>query len=145
MDIVTGNFTIFQTYTNSTADISSYGLNIGLDTKINDKFNFGINYTYAQFNFDQATDADFTAGFNTPKHKVKISFGSNKLFDRVGFNINAKWSDEYLLQATIANAVVPSRTLIDAQINYSIPKMKSVFKIGGSNIGGKEYQSAKGC
>ncbi|MCF6213753.1 MAG: TonB-dependent receptor [Flavobacteriaceae bacterium] len=144
IDIATGNYTVFQTYTNSTADISSYGLNIGLDTKFNDKFNLGFNYTYAQFNFNQASDADFKAGFNTPQHKLKVSFGSTNLFERVGFNINARWSDKYLWQASIANAMMPSRTVIDAQINYSIPKMKSVFKIGGSNLGGKEYQSAVG-
>ena len=144
MDIATGQFTVFQTYTNSTADISSSGFNLGLDTKFAEKFDFGVNYTYADFDFDQATDADFTAGFNTPKHKIKFSLGSTKLFERVGFNVNVKWSDEYLWQASIANALMPSRTLVDAQVNYSMPKLKSVFKIGGSNLGGKEYQSAVG-
>ena len=30
------------------------------------------------------------------------------------------------------------------QINYSVPKWKTMFKIGGSNLGGKEYVSAPG-
>ena len=44
----------------------------------------------------------------------------------------------------IANAVVPSTSIFDAQINYTIPKIKSMFKIGGSNIGGNPYMVAPG-
>ncbi len=143
-DLVTGNFTAFQTYTNSDADVSSYGLNIGLDTKIAG-FNLGVNYTLSKLEFDQEEDPDFLVGFNTPEHKVKVSFGHTKLFENFGFNVNARYSTEYLWQASIANAFVKERTVFDAQINYTVPKIKSTFKIGGSNIGGDEYQSAPGA
>ncbi|MGA9269089.1 MAG: hypothetical protein WBV45_00600, partial [Lutimonas sp.] len=53
-------------------------------------------------------------------------------------------SDEYLWQSSIANAVVPSRTVVDTQVNFVIPEIKSMFKFGASNIGGGEYQSAVG-
>ncbi|MFI1744927.1 TonB-dependent receptor [Thalassobellus sediminis] len=144
VDVATGNFQVFNVYTNSSADVSSYGGVIGLSTKIAKKFDFGLNYTYSKLDFDQSTDPDFSAGFNTPEHKVKVSLGNPELFKNFGFNINARWSDEYFWQATIANAIIPSRTLVDAQINYSVPSMKSTFKIGGTNLGGKEYQSAVG-
>ena len=143
IDIVTGNFRFFQTYTNSKGDVSSYGLNIGLDTKIFNRLNIGANYTYAKLDFDQATDPDFSVGFNTPEHKVKFSLGG-EIFENMGFNVNVRWSDEYLWQASIANALIPSRTVVDAQINYAVPKLKSVFKIGATNLGGDEYQSAVG-
>jgi len=143
-DVATGNFRAIQTYTNSLGDVSSYGASLGLDTKIGG-FGFGVNYTYAKLDFDQATDPDFQAGFNTPEHKVKVSFGNPKLFKNFGFNINGRWSDEYFWQSSSSNAIVDSRTVIDAQLNYSVPKIKSTFKIGGSNIGGKEYFSAPGA
>ena len=142
-DVATGNFTAFQTYTNSSADVSSYGANIGLNTRVAG-FDLGVNYTYAKLDFDQAEDPDFSVGFNTPEHKVKASFGHTNLLENFGFNVNFKWSDEFLWQASIANAIVSERTVVDAQINYSVPKIKSTFKIGGSNLGGKEYQSALG-
>jgi outer membrane receptor protein involved in Fe transport len=144
-DIASGNFRVIQTYTNSKADVSSYGATIGLDTKVGNGFTIGINYTYAKLDFDQASDPDFQAGFNTPENKVKVSFGNPKLFKNFGFNINGRWSDEYFWQSSSANAIVDSRTVIDAQLNYSIPKWKSTFKIGGSNIGGNEYFSAPGA
>ena len=142
-DIVNGNTTAFQTYTNASADVSSYGANIGLNTKLFG-FDLGASYTYAKLDFDQEDDPDFSAGFNTPEHKVKLSLGHNNLFKNFGFNINARWSDEYFWQASIANAVMPERTVVDAQINLRIPKLKSTFKIGGSNLGGDEYRSAVG-
>jgi len=145
IDLATGNFKAFLTYTNSLAEVNSYGGVISLSTKIAKDYKFSINYTYAQFDFDQASDPDFKAGFNTPKHKVKVSFGNRKLFENFGFGVNLRWSDEYLWEASIANALMPSRTVVDAQINYSIPSIKSIFKIGATNLGGKEYQSAVGA
>lgn len=142
-DVASGNIQAFSVYTNSTADVASYGANIGLNTKVKG-FNIGVNYTYAKLDFDQAKEPDFSAGFNTPEHKVKLSFGNENLFKNLGFNVNARWNNSYLWQATFANAVIPERTVIDAQISLNVPKIKSVFKIGGANLGGKEYQSAPG-
>lgn len=143
-DAFSGQVTGFQTYTNSEADISSYGGSMGLNTRIFNKLDLGLSYTLAKFDFDQESDPDFAAGFNTPEHKVKFSLGSQNIIGNLGFNINVRWSDEYFWQSTIANAVIPQRTVGDAQINYSVPKINSLFKFGGSNLGGKEYQSAPG-
>ncbi|MBT7705297.1 MAG: TonB-dependent receptor, partial [Polaribacter sp.] len=137
-----GDYTVFSTYTNTSADINSYGASIGLTTKIFGGFNLGANYTYAKFDFDQASDPDFEAGFNTPEHKVKIQFGKQNVFKNFGFNINARWQDEYRWESTFLDADIASRTVIDAQINYSVPAWKSVFKVGGANLTGQEYLSA---
>ena len=139
-----GDFTAFQTYTNSAADISSYGASIGLNTKILDGFSLGLNYTFSKFDFDQDSDPDFEAGFNTPEHKVKLQFGKTDLFKNFGFNINARWQDEYRWESTFLDATIASRTVLDAQVNYSVPTWKSIFKLGGANLTGKEYLSAPG-
>ena len=140
----TGNYTVFQVNTNSSADVNSYGAAISLSTKIAKKFDFSVNYAFAKLDFDQAAEPDFSTGFNTPEHKVKVSFGNENLFENFGFGVNVRWSDYYFWQASIANAIMPARTVVDAQINYSIPSLKSIFKIGGTNLGGKEFQSAVG-
>ncbi|MCF6279509.1 MAG: TonB-dependent receptor [Flavobacteriaceae bacterium] len=138
------DFQPFSLYTNSAAEIDSYGAGLGLSTKIWGSYNFGINYTYSKFDFDQATDPDYEAGFNTPEHKVKLQFGNPKAFKNFGFNVNVRWNDEYLWQSTFIDAIVDARTVIDAQVSYSMPKWKSTFKIGGANLGGQEYLSAPG-
>ncbi|MFH6603328.1 TonB-dependent receptor domain-containing protein [Maribacter algicola] len=137
------DFLPFQTYTNSLADISSYGAGLGLSTNLGG-FDMGVNYTYAKMDFDRASEPGFEPSFNTPEHKVKASFGNAALFKNFGFNVNWRWNDWYLWEASFADGYIPSRNLVDAQINYSVPSIKSVFKLGGSNIFGEEYVSAPG-
>ncbi len=41
--------------------------------------------------------------------------------------------------------MIDSRFTADAMLNYALPKWKSMFKIGGTNLGGKDYKSAPGA
>ncbi len=142
--IQNGDRVTFSTYTNTEAKISSYGMTIGIDTKIFNGFTLGVNYAWSKFDFDQASDPDFEAGFNTPEHKLKVQFGNPNLFKNFGFNISTRWQTEYLWQSTFLDGVVDARTVVDAQINYRVPSWKSTFKFGGANLSGQEYFSAPG-
>ncbi|PIX08366.1 MAG: hypothetical protein COZ75_12395 [Flavobacteriaceae bacterium CG_4_8_14_3_um_filter_34_10] len=139
-----GDVKAFQTYTNSDADVKSYGASIGLGTKILGNFDLDGNYTFADEDFDQASSPDFRTSFNTPKHKVKVSFGNTELIKNLGFNINYRWSDSFVWQATFADGKVPAYSVVDAQINYTIPIIKSTLKVGAANIGNNEYFTAFG-
>ncbi|NHF58775.1 TonB-dependent receptor [Flavobacteriaceae bacterium TP-CH-4] len=134
----------YQTYTNAEVPITSYGVTAGVDAKVFGNFDVGVNYTFAEFDFDQAAFPDFRPSFNTPKHKVKASFGNTALFENFGFNLNYRWSDDYFWQNTFADGPIPSFSVLDAQINYEVPSIKSVFKVGGSNILNEEYFTAVG-
>ncbi len=140
------DFQAYQVYTNSLLDINSYGGTFGIDAKIFGNFDIGANYTYAKLDFDQAAAPDFEPSFNTPEHKVKASFGNTALFENFGFNVNYRWSDSFLWQQTftLTDGIVPSFSVFDAQVNYTVPSIKSTFKLGGSNILGEEYFSAIG-
>jgi len=139
-----GNYRAYQLYTNTDVEIKSFGFGVGLSKKIIADFELGANYNYAQFDFDQAKDPSFEAGFNTPKHRVKVSLGNERLFKNFGFNVSGRWNSEYMWQSSFADGVIESATVIDAQINYGIPKLKSVLKLGAANIGGKEYYQVIG-
>jgi len=129
---------------NSDADISSYGLGLGVSTKVLDGFNLGFNYSYAKFKEKGASNADFEAGFNTPEHKVKVQFGKTSLFKNFGFNVNFRWQDSFLWESSYYDAMIDARSVLDAQVNYRMPQLKSTLKVGGANLGGKEYFSAPG-
>jgi len=58
--------------------------------------------------------------------------------------MNVRWQNAFVWESTFLDATVDGRTVLDAQINYSIPKFKSVIKLGGANLGGQEYFSAPG-
>lgn len=140
-----GEYRTYQLYTNSDVEINSLGFGVGLSRKIISNFELGVNYNYAQFDFDQAKDPSFEPGFNTPKHRIKMSIGNDKLFKNFGFNVSGRWNSEYLWQAGFADGIIKEATVIDAQINYGIPKLKSVVKLGAANIGGKEYYQVIGA
>lgn len=139
-----GDFQPFQVYTNSPADVKSFGASVGLYTKIFTDYDLEGSYTYAEEDFDQSSAPDFRTNFNTPKHKVKFSFGNPEVYRNFGFNINYRWSDTYFWQASFADGVVPAFSVVDAQINYKIPSIKSMLKAGATNIGGEDYFTAYG-
>ncbi|OSY88901.1 membrane protein [Tenacibaculum holothuriorum] len=138
------DLTRFSIKTNSTAEVSSYGAGLGLKTKFFKKFDFGLAYNWARFRFDRSTDEEFKPGFNTPEHKVKVQFGNANLFKNFGFNINARWQNSFVWESRFLDGVVDARTILDAQVNYRVPSIKSRFKLGGTNLTGKEYIVAPG-
>ena len=140
-----GDRRVYQVYTNTTAQITSLGFGVGLSKKVYKDFELGVNYNYAQFDFDQTEDPSFIAGFNTPKHRIKGSFGNAKVTKNLGFNVNVRWNTEYLWQSSFGDGMIPENTVLDAQVNYGIPKLKSVIKVGATNLFGKDYLQVVGA
>ena len=142
--IQNGDYQAYQTYTNSDANVNSYGTALGVTTKVLNDFDLGFNYTYAKLDFDQENNPDFRTNFNTPEHKVKATFGNTELFKNFGFNLAWRWSDAYFWEASFGDGEVPAYHTIDAQINYRVPSLKSTFKAGATNLLGDEYFTAFG-
>jgi outer membrane receptor protein involved in Fe transport len=138
------DFRDYQTYNNSEADVNSYGGSIGLDLKVFGDFDLGGSYTFTRQDFDQAAFPDFLTSFNTPEHKTKLSFGNTEVFKNVGFNVAWRWSDNYFWQATFGDGDIPAYHVVDAQINFIIPSLKSSLKVGATNLLGDEYFTAIG-
>ena len=137
--LVRGDRRIYQVYSNTSADVASLGFGVGLSKKVYKNFELGANYNYSQLDFDQSQDPGFVTGFNTPKHRVKASLGNTRLFKNFGFNTNVRWNSEYFWESSFADGMIPSTTVVDAQINYAVPTCKLLFKVGATNIGGKDY------
>ncbi|HNP33930.1 MAG TPA: hypothetical protein PKN96_11620, partial [Flavobacterium sp.] len=137
--IQNGDRRVYQIYDNSRAQVTSLGFGIGVSKKVYKDFELSANYNYAEYKFDQAEDPSFIPSFNTPKHRIKASLGNPKLFKNFGFNTNIRWNTEYLWQSSFADGMVPENVVFDAQINYAIPAVKSVLKVGANNLFGKDY------
>ena len=52
---------------------------------------------------DVNANPDFRTSFNTPEHKVKVSFGNTEVFKNFGFNLAWRWSDTDYWQATFGD------------------------------------------
>jgi iron complex outermembrane recepter protein len=135
----------YQVYTNTDVEVKSLGLGLGLSKKIYKDFELSGNYNYSEFEFDQNQDTNFEASFNTPKQRVKGSISNDKLFKNFGFNLSARWNSEYKWESSFVDGMIDAATVVDAQVNYTVPSMKSTFKIGAANLGGKEYTQVFGA
>ncbi|WP_452220012.1 TonB-dependent receptor [Lacinutrix salivirga] len=142
--VANGDFQAYSAYTNSEADVNSYGASIGLSTKVLGGFDLGGSYTFTKQDFDQASNPDFQTNFNTPEHKFKASFGHTEVVKNLGFNVSYRFSDDYFWEATFGNGIVPEFHVVDAQVNYKIPSLKSIVKVGATNLTGSEYFTAFG-
>ncbi|NNF82343.1 MAG: TonB-dependent receptor [Flavobacteriaceae bacterium] len=142
--LANGDYVTYQTYTNSEVDVNSYGGSIGISTKVFGDFDLSGNYTYTKQDFDQDAFPDFRTNFNTPEHKVKLSFGNTELFENFGFKASWRWSDTYFWQAAFGDGDIPAFHVLDAQINYTVPSLKTTFKAGATNLLGDEYYTAFG-
>lgn len=140
-----GDMRIFNLYTNSRTEVTSYGFGLGLSKKVYKDFEVGVNYNYADFEFDKNEDPNFIPGFNTPKHRLKAMIFNPNAFKNFGFNVSARWTDEYTWESNFINGKVPENTVIDAQVNYLIPKWKTQLKVGASNLFGDDYIQVLGA
>lgn len=129
----------FSIYTNAPGQVTAQGAVAGFT------YNFLKGYTAgANYNWNKLGDVPegFIAEFNTPEHKVNISFGNRKVTDRLGFNLTWRWQDGFDWQSSFTNYTlypVPAYNTLDAQVSYRIPSLKSTFKLGGSNIFNQKY------
>ena len=138
------DFETWSSYTNSPAEISSWGVSVGMATKIFGNFDLSGSYTKSKLEFEQALYPDFRTNWNTPEHKFKAQFGNTELFRNFGFNVAWRYWSEYLWQASFGDGMVPETHVLDAQFNLTVPKWKSTIKVGATNIGGDEYFTAFG-
>ncbi len=142
--ISNGDFQAYSAYTNSEADVNSYGASLGLNMKVFGNFDLGGSYTFTKLDFDREANPDVMLNFNTPEHKFKASFGNPEVFKNIGFNIAYRFSDDYFWEATFGEGLVPEFHTVDAQVNFRVPSIKSEFKVGGTNLLGNEYFTAFG-
>src|SRR5687767_4998558 len=140
----TNNNKLYSVVTNSDTKVKTWGAGIGFDYKMaKNFFSFFNAYT------DNLTDvpSGFQSGFSTPKYRLNAGFGNSGLGkkERIGFNVNLRWQDEFYWESGgLADGTVNAYTTIDAQVNYRLPKIKSMIKLGGTNITNKYYQTGFG-
>ncbi len=141
--IMNGAYKVFGAYTNSEAPISSVGVDFNLGYH-NNTFRANVIYSYAEMGFNRDKYPDLLVSFNTPKNTFKFIMSDTNLFKNLGYSLTYKWMDEYYWEATFASETVPAHSTVDAMLSYSIPKYNLMFKVGGSNIFGKDYMVAPG-
>lgn len=136
--------TIFSLYSNSPEQITSYGAGVGLTYNLPKGYSINGNYSYADFSVDEVPGRVYNAGFNTPNNKFSIGVSNRKLTKNLGFNINYRWQEGFEWFSSFGTWDVPEFGVIDAALSYRVSTIKSVVKLGGTNLGGTDYRTNLG-
>lgn len=136
--------TIYSPYRNSSEDVTSTGIGLGLTYNFGKGYSINGNYNYATFDAKQSDGSTFRAGFNTPENKFNIGLGNRKLTKNFGFNVNFRWQDSFLWQSDFGDWIVSEFGVFDAMVSYRVPSIKTIVKLGGSNLFGDDYRTNLG-
>jgi len=132
---------VYSTVVNSSTKVRTHGFGLGLDYQLPNNFSAFFN-AYS----DVITDvpSGFQSFFNTPKYRLNVGFANSGLgkSKHLGFNVMLHWQDAFMWDGELANGPVNAFTSVDAQVSYNIPHIKSMIKLGGSNIFNHYYKNA---
>ena len=130
---------VYRVAANAKSRVTTQGVAIGLNYYFK-KYALGGNYSWNQLN-KKGTDDPIIPAFNTPEHKFNISFSGEKLKlpfingEHFGFGMNYKWIEGFVFEGSPQfTGAVPTYDMLDIQINYQVPSIKTTFKLGASNL-----------
>ncbi len=131
--------------------IRSQGWGLTLNWALPQNFTVGGNVAYnALTNADEL--GSFQAAFNSPKYRFNLQLGNREVVKNLGFNVTYRWQDRFVWQSSFVQqivsanqlSVIPAYGVVDAQVSYKLPSLKSIVKIGGSNVLNHYYTQAWG-
>ena len=135
--------TLYRVYTNSQNTYTSYGSALGINYNFFKKYTFNGNVSYNALSagsVSSSTSDAFITGYNTPNWATNIGIGNREIFKNFGFNIVYRWQSAFNWQSPlVTSATVPSYNTFDAQVNYRVPKYKTTFKLGATNLLNTQY------
>jgi outer membrane receptor protein involved in Fe transport len=142
--IATGGATqLYQFDVNSPDDVKAQGYAVGLEYSLAKGYNIGGNAAFNELkNQDELTEQGLQPQYNTPEWRYNIKFGNRKLTDKLGFNVTWRWQDAFLWQSSIGTGVIPAYQTLDAQVSYKLSSIKTILKVGGSNILNERYTTS---
>jgi outer membrane receptor protein involved in Fe transport len=135
-DILAGKTQAFQLYTNAADKVSIQGVSAGLSYLFPKSYRLNTNVTWTDFNLMDANPSNIPA-FNTPTWKTNVVFSNPKLTDKLGFSVAWHWQSAFDWYGTFTSNFpggINAYNLLDAQVSYKVPAIKSVIKLGASNL-----------
>jgi outer membrane receptor protein involved in Fe transport len=133
----------YQTYFTTSTPVSSVGWALGLDYKLPDGMMLKGNVTWDKL-LDDITDPGVETRFNTPEYRTNFSVGHNEIMHNLGFNVNLHWQSAFIWESGFGAGRIPANATVDAHISYKVTAMKTVIKLGGSNITNHYYTTSFG-
>lgn len=130
---------------NADGTVNAQGIGVGLEYSINKGYTIGGNASYNELlDQEDLLAQGFRASYNTPEWKFNLKFANRKVTENLGFSINYRWQDAFIWESSFGEGVVPAFGTLDAQVSYKVSNLKSIVKLGGSNILNERYTTSFG-
>lgn len=136
--IATGR--LFAVAQNATGTVKTNGWGVSAEYLLPANFSVSGN-VFSDKISDQPTDPNFISYFNTPKTRINFGFNNSGFGNKnkFGFSVAYKWQDSFLYQGSFAVGQVPAYGTLDGMVSYKLPEIKSLIKLGASNVFNKYY------
>ncbi|MFZ9159797.1 MAG: TonB-dependent receptor [Aquirufa sp.] len=147
-----GSLNYFSFPSNVDNEVVTNGWGLGIDYDLGNRWALGTNVSYNAVK-DNGGLADYQLGFNTPNYRTNVTLG-NRNIGNSGWGFNATWryQDQFVWQSSIVNqvvnqqqlSVIPAFSTLDMQVSKKVSEIKSIIKVGGTNLGGVAYTTGWG-
>ncbi len=150
-----GSRRAFSRPVNSSKEITASGWALGLNYSLPKGYGISGNFANNTLGNFEASEELQTSGFNTPKNRFNIAFAKRPVSgSNFGFAVSFKAQDSFVWEGfgqptevgvpLYGNTIVPAIKNLDVQANYKMSGIKSIIKVGATNLGGKPYIQAFG-
>jgi hypothetical protein len=134
---------LFQTYYTTDEPVSSFGWAISLDYMTPVGILIKSNVAFNKL-LESIDSPGVESRFNSPDYRTNISVGHYAIIPNLGFNLNFHWQNGFIWESGFGSGYIPAYSTVDAHVTYRVPKIKTSFKLGGSNILNKYYTTSFG-
>ena len=141
-DIAQNNY-IYTINVNSPTDVNTIGWGLAAEYKLGYNFNIKAN-VYSDF--INNLPKNYISFFNTSKYRFNLGFNNPGIFfkGKIGFNLLYRWQDNVFFESTFAAGEIPAYGSLDGAVNLNLLKLKSIVKLGGTNILNNYYVNGIG-
>jgi outer membrane receptor for ferrienterochelin and colicin len=149
---IAGSLNYFSFPSNVENEVVTNGWGLGVDYDLGKRWTLASNVSYNAVK-DNGGLADYQLGFNTPNYRTNVSIGNRNLGNSGwGFNATWRYQEKFVWQSSFVNqvvnqqqlSVIPAFSTLDMQVSKKVSQIKSIIKVGGTNLGGKLYTTGWG-
>jgi iron complex outermembrane recepter protein len=148
----TGTVDVYSFAANATNDVKTEGWAVGIDYPLTKGYVLSGNVSKNTMT-DKGGLTPTQIGYNTPPYRVNFSIG-NRNIANTGFGFNASWRYQELFtwQSSFVGVNVGNGegsrieqfNSLDAQVSKKFSSIKSILKVGATNILGSSYTTSWG-
>jgi outer membrane receptor protein involved in Fe transport len=134
---------IYSVSVNSTEKVNTQGWGLSAEYLLPNNFSINAN---AYSDEIKNVPANFVTYYNTPKYRTNIGLLNSGLFykKRIGFALQYRFQDAFYYENDFGAGDVPAYHTLDAQVNFKMPAIKTMIKLGATNLTNHYYVTAFG-